>query len=62
MPAEGDNPTIGLIFCSRKNEAIANYSVLSEARQIFAAKRKLDSVLRMDSAGTGPMRARCQFL
>ena len=33
-----DNPTIGLILCSRKNEAIAKYSVLSEARQIFAAK------------------------
>lgn len=35
---EGDNPTIGLILCSRKNEAIAKYSVLSEARQIFASK------------------------
>jgi hypothetical protein len=35
---EGDNPTIGLILCSGKNEAIAKYSVLSEARQIFAAK------------------------
>jgi len=35
---EGDNPTIGLILCSGKNEAIAKYSVLSENRQIFAAK------------------------
>ena len=35
---EGDNPTIGLILCSKKNQAIAKYSVLSEARQIFAAK------------------------
>lgn len=34
----GDNPTIGLILCSRKNEAIARYSVLSEGRQLFAAK------------------------
>lgn len=34
----GDNPTIGLILCSRKNEAIARYSVLTEGRQIFAAK------------------------
>lgn len=33
-----DNPTIGLILCSRKNEAIAKYSVLSENKQIFAAK------------------------
>lgn len=30
--------TIGLLLCSRKNEAIAKYSVLSENRQIFAAK------------------------
>ena len=33
-----DNPTIGLILCSKKNEAIAKYSVLTEGRQIFAAK------------------------
>jgi len=35
---EGDNPTIGLILCSTKNEAVAKYSVLSEGRRIFAAK------------------------
>jgi predicted nuclease of restriction endonuclease-like (RecB) superfamily len=35
---EGDNPTIGLILCSGTNEAIAKYSVLSEGRQIFAAR------------------------
>lgn len=35
---EGDNPTIGLILCAEKNEAIAKYSVLAEARQIFAAR------------------------
>lgn len=35
---EGDNPTIGLILCSQKNEAIARYSVLSEGRRLFAAK------------------------
>jgi len=34
----GDNPTIGLILCSKKNAAIAKYSVLSENKQIFAAK------------------------
>jgi predicted nuclease of restriction endonuclease-like (RecB) superfamily len=34
----GDNPTIGLILCSHKNETIAKYSVLADARQIFAAK------------------------
>ncbi len=35
---EGDNPTIGLILCARKNEAIARYSVLNESQQIFAAR------------------------
>jgi predicted nuclease of restriction endonuclease-like (RecB) superfamily len=35
---EGDNPTIGLILCSKKNEAIAKYSVLSEGKRIFASK------------------------
>jgi predicted nuclease of restriction endonuclease-like (RecB) superfamily len=35
---KGDNPTMGLILCSKKNEAIARYSVLNEGRQIFAAK------------------------
>lgn len=35
---EGDNPTIGLILCSDKNEAIVKYSVLNESRQLFAAK------------------------
>lgn len=34
----GDNPTIGLILCSKQNQAIARYSVLSEGRQIFAAE------------------------
>lgn len=35
---KGDNPTIGLILCSKRNESVAKYSVLSEGRQIFAAK------------------------
>ena len=38
---EDDNPTIGLILCSQKNEAIARYSVLNDAKQIFASKYKL---------------------
>lgn len=36
--SEGDNPTIGLILCARKNEVIARYSVLRESQQIFAAR------------------------
>jgi predicted nuclease of restriction endonuclease-like (RecB) superfamily len=34
----GDGPTIGLILCAEKNEAIAHYSILREHRQLFAAK------------------------
>ena len=34
----GDNPTVGLILCSDKSEAVAHYSVLSENKQLFAAK------------------------
>ncbi|MCD7783312.1 MAG: PDDEXK nuclease domain-containing protein [Firmicutes bacterium] len=33
-----DNPTIGIILCSEKNEAIAKYSVLNEGKQLFASK------------------------
>jgi len=35
---EGDNPTVGLILCAQKNDAVARYSVLSESTQIFAAR------------------------
>lgn len=36
--APDDNPTIGLILCTEKNETVARYSVLSDRRQIFASK------------------------
>ena len=36
-----DNPTIGIILCSQKNEAIVKYSVLNEHKQIFASKYRL---------------------
>jgi predicted nuclease of restriction endonuclease-like (RecB) superfamily len=35
---EGDNPTIGIILCSEKTEAVVKYSVLSESQQLFASK------------------------
>lgn len=38
---EDDNPTIDLILCSEKNEAIARYSVLHDSKQIFAYKYQL---------------------
>lgn len=37
----GDNPTIGLILCSDKSEAVAKYSILNENKQIFASKYML---------------------
>ena len=33
-----DSPTIGLILCAEKNEAVARYSILHEHEQLFAAK------------------------
>jgi len=38
---DSDNPTIGLILCTEKNETIVKYSVLKESKQIFASKYKL---------------------
>jgi predicted nuclease of restriction endonuclease-like (RecB) superfamily len=37
---ESDNPTIGLILCSEKNNAVAKYSLLKDSKQIFASKYK----------------------
>jgi len=38
---EGDNPTIGLILCAKKNETIARYSVLNDSKQLFVSKYML---------------------
>jgi predicted nuclease of restriction endonuclease-like (RecB) superfamily len=60
---EGDNPTLGLILCSEKNEAIAKYSVLAEGEQIFASKYRLvlpteaELVAGLQSLGDGLMQA-----
>lgn len=35
---QDDNPTIGLILCSEKSEAVAKYSVLADGKQLFASK------------------------
>lgn len=37
-----DNPTLGLILCSEKNEAVVKYSVLAEHKQVFASKYILE--------------------
>jgi len=36
--SEDDNPTIGLILCSEKSQAVAKYSVLSDSKQLFSSK------------------------
>ncbi|MBQ7395801.1 MAG: DUF1016 family protein [Lentisphaeria bacterium] len=33
-----DNPTLGIILCSNRNEAVVKYSVLNESKQLFASK------------------------
>ena len=41
MRAETDNPTIGIILCSEKNDTVVKYSVLNESKRLFASKYKL---------------------
>jgi predicted nuclease of restriction endonuclease-like (RecB) superfamily len=36
--ADGDNPTLGLILCSERNEAVAKYSLLADSQQLFASR------------------------
>ena len=35
---DDDNPTIGLVLCSQKSEALVKYSVLTDSEQLFASK------------------------
>ena len=36
-----DNPTIGIILCSAKNDTIVKYSILNDSNKIFASKYQL---------------------
>jgi hypothetical protein len=36
-----DNPTIGIILCTKKDKTVVKYSVLNESKQLFAAKYQL---------------------
>ena len=36
-----DSPTIGLILCSDKNDAMVKYTILDESKNLFASKYKL---------------------
>ena len=38
---EGDNPTIGIILCTEKDETVVRYSVLNDSRQLFASRYTL---------------------
>ncbi|MCR6544150.1 PDDEXK nuclease domain-containing protein [Dehalobacterium formicoaceticum] len=38
---QGDNPTIGIVLCTDKNDTMAKYSVLSENENLFASKYML---------------------
>ncbi len=36
-----DNPTIGIILCTGKDDTTVKYSVLKESEQLFASKYRL---------------------
>jgi len=36
--SDGDNPSIGILLCSDKDETIVKYSVLSDNNKMFASK------------------------
>jgi len=38
---ENDNPTLGIILCTHKDETLIKYSILSENSRLFASKYKL---------------------
>jgi len=41
MKQTGDNPTIGIILCTEKDETVVRYSVLKDSKKLFASKYKL---------------------
>ena len=38
IKSDSDNPTIGIILSSERNETVVKYSVLEESKQLFSAK------------------------
>ena len=36
-----DNPTVGLILCEHKKEAVVRYTLAKDNKQIFASRYKL---------------------
>lgn len=41
MLADGDNPSIGLILCTEKNDAVVRYVLAERSRQVFASRYQL---------------------
>ena len=41
VKTKGDNPTIGIILCTEKDETVVRYSVLNDNSQLFASRYKL---------------------
>ena len=41
MLAEGDNPSVGLILCTEKNDAVVRYVLAERSRQVFASRYQL---------------------
>ncbi len=37
----GDNPTVGLVLCSEKDETVVKYSVMKDSEHLFASQYKL---------------------
>ena len=38
--SKDDNPTLGIILCTEKDETVVKYSILKENKQLFASKYK----------------------
>jgi hypothetical protein len=38
---ESDNPTIGIILCTDKEETVVKYSMLKDSKQLFASKYQM---------------------
>ncbi len=41
VKTDGDNPTIGILLCTEKDETVVRYSVLNDNSQLFASRYKL---------------------
>ncbi len=39
--SEGDNPTLGLVLCTKKSEKMVSYLLDDKAKKIFASKYQL---------------------